>query len=84
VLVGVLFDPGSAYPQIDTDAAAIARIRDEGFNGSQVMEYAWYLTDVIGPRLSGSSNMRQSQEWAKDQMGSVLPKLRPSTNRKAL
>src|SRR5690348_16826566 len=32
----------------------IARIRDEGLNRSHVMETLSYLTDVIGPRLTGS------------------------------
>ena len=42
----------------------VERIRDEGLNRSRVMDYAWYLTDVIGPRLAGSDAMRESQEWA--------------------
>jgi carboxypeptidase Q len=36
------------------DDAAIARIRDEGFTRSQVMETAFWLTDRYGPRLNGS------------------------------
>jgi len=32
------------------------------------MDYAGFLTDVIGPRLTGSQNMRQAQQWALDQM----------------
>ena len=40
----------------------VDRIRDEGFENSRVMEYAGYLTDVIGPRLTGSPNMREAQD----------------------
>src|SRR5258708_6290634 len=46
------------------DPAALAKIRDEAFNHSQVMETAGYLTDVIGPRLTGSPNIRRGQEYA--------------------
>ncbi|MFV1980670.1 MAG: M20/M25/M40 family metallo-hydrolase, partial [Rhodothermia bacterium] len=71
LFVGILIGPHVVFSQGQTDSEIIARIRDEGLNRSQVMDYAWYLTDVIGARLSGSSNMRQSQEWAKDQMDQV-------------
>ncbi len=37
----------------------IARIKDEGMNRSQVMNTLSYLSDVIGPRLTGSPNMRR-------------------------
>lgn len=54
--------------QDDSYLEMVVRIRDEGFNRSHVMDYASYLSDVIGPRLSGSSNMRDSQEWARATM----------------
>lgn len=38
---------------------------------SEVMEYAWHLTDRIGPRLSGSSNIRQAQQWSKLTMDEI-------------
>src|SRR4029453_4454903 len=41
----------------------IARIRDEGLNRSQVMKTVSYLTDVIGPRLTGSPEMKRANEW---------------------
>ena len=53
--------------QNDT-ADVIARIRDEGFNRSQVMEYAWQLSDGIGPRLAGSTNLQKAEIWAKQAM----------------
>jgi len=43
----------------------LARIRDEGLNRSQVMETMSYLTDVIGPRLTGSPNMKRANEWTR-------------------
>ena len=49
----------------------VAQIRDEGFNRSSVIDYAWYLADVIGPRLAGSAAMRASQAWAKAEMDAI-------------
>lgn len=42
----------------------IQRIRDEGLNRSRVMEIAWSITDLIGPRLTGSPGMKRAREWA--------------------
>ena len=46
----------------------IARIRDEGLKRSHVMETLSYLSDVIGPRLTGSPNMKRANEWTRDQL----------------
>jgi carboxypeptidase Q len=46
----------------------IARIRDEGLNRSQVMQTLSYLTDVIGPRLTGSPNLRRANEWTQHRL----------------
>ena len=46
----------------------IVRIRDEGMNRSQVMNTLSYLSDVIGPRLTGSPNMKRANDWTRDQM----------------
>jgi len=43
-------------------------LKNEGRTNSKVMEFAWYLTDVSGPRLTGSPNMRNAQKWAKGNM----------------
>jgi carboxypeptidase Q len=48
----------------------IARIRDEGLNRSQVMKTLSYLTDVIGPRLTGSPNMKRANDWTRDKLAS--------------
>ena len=44
------------------------RIKDEGMNRSQVMQTLSYLSDVIGPRLTNSPNMKRANEWTRDQM----------------
>jgi hypothetical protein len=46
----------------------IERIKDEGLNRSQVMQTLSYLTDVIGPRLTGSPNMKHANEWTRDKL----------------
>ena len=44
----------------------IARIRDEGLNRSQVMKTLLHLTDVNGPRLTGSPNLARANAWTRD------------------
>ena len=51
-------------------ADAIARIRDEGLNHSEVMQTLSYLTEVIGPRLTGSPNLKRANEWTRDKLAS--------------
>ncbi len=46
----------------------IERIKDEGMNRSQVMQTLSYLSDVIGPRLTNSPNMKRANEWTRDQL----------------
>jgi len=46
----------------------IVRIKDEGTNRSQIMNTLSYLSDVIGPRLTGSPNMKRANEWTRDQL----------------
>ncbi len=46
----------------------IERIKEEGLKRSQVMTTLSYLTDVIGPRLTGSPNMKRANEWTRDKL----------------
>ncbi|HTB98228.1 MAG TPA: M20/M25/M40 family metallo-hydrolase [Terracidiphilus sp.] len=47
------------------------RIRDEGLNHSHVMEFASALTDGIGPRLTGSPNVKKANEWTRDTLTKI-------------
>jgi carboxypeptidase Q len=47
------------------DRATLARIRDEGLTRSQVGETFNYLTNVVGPRLTGTPAYKQSADWAE-------------------
>src|SRR6516225_456689 len=49
------------------DLTMYQRIRDEGLQHSHIMEYASALTDGIGPRLTGSPNLKKANEWTRDQ-----------------
>lgn len=57
----------AALPAIAEDDV-LARIREEGFQRSQVMEFAFYMTDVLGPRLTSSRGEKKAQEWARSKM----------------
>ena len=46
----------------------ITRIREEGLKRSHVMETLSYLSDVIGPRLTASPNMKHANDWTRDQL----------------
>jgi hypothetical protein len=49
------------------DLSMMNRIREEGLHRSQVMETLFQLTDVIGPRLTGSPQLKAANEWTRDQ-----------------
>jgi len=50
------------------DLDAIYRIKDEGLQRSKVMEIESYLTDVYGPRLTGSPDIKEAADWAQKTM----------------
>jgi hypothetical protein len=52
--------------KIDLDA--VYRIKEEGLQRSKVMETESYLTDVYGPRLTGSPNIKEAADWAQKSM----------------
>ena len=68
LLVLLLTIPIAAQVEEPVDLDAIYRIKDEGFNRSQVMEITSYLTDVYGPRLTGSPNIRRAGEYARQKL----------------
>lgn len=56
----------SAEEPVDLDM--VSRIREEGLRRSQVMETARHLTDVLGPRLTGSPQLKAANDWTKDKL----------------
>ena len=43
----------------------IGKIRYEGFHNSKIMEIATGLMEEIGPRLTGSPNMKKANDWTR-------------------
>lgn len=74
LIIVVLISTSTLFAQQPTPTPAldpndpIARIREEGLKRSQVMQTLSYLTDVIGPRLTGSPNMKRANDWTRDQL----------------
>ena len=48
------------------DLDAVARIKVEGLERSEVMDTLWYLTERYGARLTNSPNMHEAADWAAD------------------
>lgn len=53
---------GSEVPPADV----VDKIKHEGLQNSQIPDTLSYLTDVIGPRLTASPNMKRANEWTRD------------------
>ena len=53
-----------AFAQDAIDPQITQKIRTEGMDNSKVMQTAFYLTDVSGPRLSNSPGLKRAEEWA--------------------
>ncbi len=45
------------------DLTMLTRIRQEGFRNSKVMDIASELMDSVGPRLTGSPDMKRANDW---------------------
>lgn len=54
----------SAQGQDEADLAAVSVIKEEAFQRSQLMDVLSYLTDVYGPRVTGSPNIKNAANYA--------------------
>ena len=52
------------FAQERVDLATIHQIKDEAFQRSKVMEHLAGLTDLNGPRLTGSPEFKEAADWA--------------------
>jgi carboxypeptidase Q len=66
VLALLLISFAAAQEKVDLDI--MSRIRYEGFRNSKIMDTASGLMDGIGPRLTGSPNLKNANEWTRDQL----------------
>ncbi len=58
-------------PQEKVDLTIISKIKEEGSKNSKVMEYLSYMTDVYGPRLTASPQLKAAEEWAKSKLTEI-------------
>lgn len=71
VLMQAIILPNILLAQTAAQASDInERIRKEGMDNSQIMKSLQVLTDVYGPRLTGSPKLKAAGEWAAKQMTS--------------
>lgn len=65
-----LFNQTPAFTQSTDDPDINKKIRQEETDHSQIMHTMHFLTDVYGPRLTGSPNHKAAAEWAVREMTS--------------
>ncbi len=69
VVVAIVWPIAAEWPTSEKlDLDAVYRIKDEGLLRSNVMQIESYLTDVYGPRLTGSPNIKEAAAWAQKAM----------------
>lgn len=70
ILFSIFFVGSSTigFTQISTSEKILAKIRNEGYQNSQVMPMLKELTDVYGQRLSGSHEYFAAAQWMLNKM----------------
>src|SRR2546423_1326762 len=63
-------DPQAGTPADPEVAALDKKLIAQAKDGSEVLSNLTYLSDVIGPRLTGSENLKRANEWAAEKMKS--------------
>lgn len=58
----------AAQEPVDVDV--VARIKEQAFQHSQALDTLSYLSDVYGPRLTGTPAYYEAAEWAKERLES--------------
>src|SRR5918995_4445878 len=51
------------------DIATVNRIRGEAIANSQAMEHHWWLSEVFGPRATGTPGYQQGADWVMKKFG---------------
>lgn len=68
VVAGAITAGAAAEERIDQDV--YWKIRREGTNNSKILQTVHVLTDLYGPRLTGSPSLKAAGEWVVEQMQS--------------
>jgi carboxypeptidase Q len=58
--------PAAAQQRVD--AATIAKLKEEGLTRSQVLSTFNTITNVIGPRLTGSPGFKAAVDWSRNEL----------------
>ena len=66
ILLAVL--PLAAQAPNQAELSAIHQIKDMGFNHSEIMDTIGYLSDVYGPRLTNSPDIKEAAAWTIGKM----------------
>ena len=54
----------AAQAQSPVDLGTVSRIKQEALTNSQVMDHVSWMSDVYGPRLTGTPQMEEASKWA--------------------
>jgi len=71
ILFSLCLFAGVVHAQHNTETVnrkVLMKIKAEGFERSKVMETLFQLTDVNGPRLTGSTGLMRAEKWARQQL----------------
>lgn len=68
LLAAAAFVPLAAPAQEKVDLRVVNLIKNEAFENSKVMDHVFHLTEVIGPRLTGSPAYQAAGDWAVKQL----------------
>jgi carboxypeptidase Q len=68
ILTGLAIGAAPVFTDEKIDPDVVAKIRAEAMERSQIMRTLHHLTDVHGPRLTGSPNYNAAAEWTIKQM----------------
>ncbi len=64
ILISFAVAAGPLWPQEDKSLETVGKIKMEAFDRSHVMDTLENLTDLYGPRLTGSPEFQQAADWA--------------------
>ncbi len=62
-LLAITMSLSAQAPMAGVDPATISRIRGEAITRSQAMETHWWLSEVYGPRATGTPSYQQGADW---------------------
>ncbi|HWX53119.1 MAG TPA: M20/M25/M40 family metallo-hydrolase [Verrucomicrobiae bacterium] len=68
LLFVVVLASSTSFAQEKVDLETISKIRYEGFRNSKIMDIATGLIEEIGPRVTGSPNVKRANEWTRDKL----------------